>query len=347
MAAQFRIDLGQYNGSGGSLQAKAFIRKVDNAQEAGDVAGERMAGMVKNALKGVAEMWLETQQALGTAGLDNWGTLRPLMVAKFCKRLTVAELAQLEQTLTHKAGEKVEEFFTRCQRFTLEQDADLTNAQRADAAYQAQRDRKIKFNFLKGLREDVRRAMAGVDVNAVDNDVLLAAANNAEILTLKKSENEVKKPEVDALSPDLTPEGRAIIAAMENRFFRGGVGRGAARGRGNFRGRGGRNNNNRGGRTFVRDMTPEEARTRGFSFCRRHQNWGGHAEHDCRATHLPIGPSYNQNAGRGAGGGGGWNNRGRGGANRRSFASAAGASSDPANEFQAWTYDEPPPAGNA
>jgi hypothetical protein len=348
MAAQYRIDVGTFTGTGGSLQAKAFLRKVDNAAQAGEVEGPRMAGIVKNALKGTAEKWLENQISLGTAGLDNWNTLRPLMVTKFCKRLTVAELAALEDTLTHKAGERVEDFFTRCESFVLEQDADLADQVRQQAIYQAQRSRKIKFAFLKGLREDVRRAMAGVDVMAVDNAALLEAANNAEILCLKKSDvhGESSKPEVDELFSE-TPEGRQFVAYMDQRYSRGGGGRGGARGRSNFRGRGGRNNNRGGGtpRRFVKDMTPEEARARGLNFCRRHQAWGGHAESDCRAMHLPIGPFYNS-AGRGATGGG-WNNRGRGGANRRSYANAAGASTDPANEFQPWTYEEAPASGNA
>jgi hypothetical protein len=326
MAAQYRIELGQFFGNGGSLQAQAFIRKVDNAIQASDIEPERMAGMVKNALKGSAEMWLENQTAMGTAGLGSWTTLRPLMVAKFCKQLTVAELAALERTLEHKQGERVEEFFTRCQRFVLESDADTTNAHRATDAYKLQFERKIKFAFLKGLKEEVRRAMAGTDVNAATCDELLAAANNAETLTMKKSEAsaEAKKPEVDAV--------------FQQGFTRG---RGGQRGRGNFRGRGGRPNSRN--RNFVdyRNLTPDDARAKGLTFCRRHQNWGKHSEADCRATDLPMGPSYNR------GGTGGGFARGRGGGARRSYANAAGASDDPGNEFQPWAYDEPPASGNA
>ena len=73
--AQYRVDVGTFDGTGGSMRARQFIRIVDQAIASSGITVQRMAAIVQAALKGAAALWLETRQSLGTAGLDSWATI--------------------------------------------------------------------------------------------------------------------------------------------------------------------------------------------------------------------------------------------------------------------------------
>ena len=109
--AQYRVDIGTYDGQGGSVKARQFLRNVDRAIAASGITGERMASLVQSALRGDANLWLETKQGLHVAGLDAWVTLRPLLEAQYCRTLHVAELALLERQLEHRQLEQVSSFY--------------------------------------------------------------------------------------------------------------------------------------------------------------------------------------------------------------------------------------------
>lgn len=341
MAAQgqYKIDIGHYDGTGGSLRARSFIGDVDNALAASAVADARMAGIVRSALRGDARLWLDTQVSLGTAGLGLWSTLKPLLLLEFAARLTVAELAALERSLEHKGGERVAAFYVRCQRFHLEEDSDLPAATLASVIYTEQFARRVKFSFMKGLRAEVRLAMAGVDVQASSGPELLAAAKTAEILTMKKSEvaPQSKPTEVDAISAGLSTEGQAILAALERRFGRGGPprgGRGRGQPRGAQRGRGNAptGENRRPGPSF------QELQARDRALCGRCHKMVKHRTAECFNS-----VSDNTAASSGRQDPRGPPTRSSGG---RSYAAAASATFEPGEEFQVYDYGGQQ-AGNA
>lgn len=338
MAAQYRIDIGHFDGLGGSLAARSFVHDVDNAIAASGVTPERMAGIVRGALRGAARAWIETAQELGTAGLASWTTLKPLFTAEFGGQLTVAELASLERQLEHKPAEKVSNFYVRCQRYHLEEDSDLTADVKADDIYKEQFTRRVKFSFMKGLRQEIRMAMAGVNVQTSTVAALLTAAKNAEILVMKKSDvapstsaADPKKQEIDALQASLSDDGRAILAMMEHRFGRGGKGKG---------GKGGRRGKGRGGPPGLTDgggsaapgpgrragPSLEVLRAREKALCHKCQKWVKHRANECF-----VGQDSAPAGGAGRGGGG----------NTRSYANAAGAAGDPGAEFQVFDYSDP------
>jgi hypothetical protein len=302
-AAQIRVDLPKFDDkTGGTIAARAFIAAADNAQVAGNINGARMAALVKGHLLGDAKEWLDTQVALGTNGLDDWDTLRPLFQAQFSRNMTMAELAALQRTLDHKTGEKTATFFVRCQRFHIEEDMGLPDATRAHAMYLAEFNRRVKMTFMKGLRPDIRLAMTGVDVNAATGPELLEAAKRAETLLMK----DVKAPTavasvqaptaqdnvqqqvtaILAANPGLSQEGQAMISAMAsfNAFGRGGN-RGGNNGRGgNGRGRGGGRGRGRGGQARGGNNGNNSNGTKTEkpkSWCKYHNKEVFHKENEC------------------------------------------------------------------
>jgi hypothetical protein len=343
--AQYKLDIGTYDGTGGTLKAKSFIADVNAAVQASGMADARMAGVVRSALRGDARLWIETQDALGTVGLGLWTTMQPLLSAEFCGSLTVAELVTLEKQLEHKPLEKVAAFYIRCQRFHLEEDQDLPQATKDDDIYKEQFGRKVKFSFMKGLRQEVRLAMAGIDVQDATAAQLLAAAKSAEVLVIKKpaeqkADTDAKvKAQVDALTAGLSEDGRAILAVMEHRFFRGGRG-GRGQGRGGARGQG-RGGRGRGYQPPAQDgggrrpgPSQETLRAREKALCGKCNQWVKHRANECFQY---------QNTDGAARGGGNQGNRGGGGGARgnRSYANAAGAHGPPESEFQVFDYEEP------
>jgi hypothetical protein len=332
-AAQYKLDVGTFDGTGGSLKAKAFIRDVDNAIAASGVTPERMSGIVRGALRGEARLWIDTMEEMGTGGLGSWTTLKPLLREEFSGALTVAELATLESQLQHKAMERASAFYVRCQRYHLEEDADVTAVVKADDIYKDQFARRVKMSFMKGLRADVRMAMAGVDVKTSTGIQLLAAAKNAEILVMKKPEQQPqdnsKKSDIDALQANLSEDGKAILAVMERRYGRGGRG---GSGRGGGRGRGGRGRGGGGGGQQREGGVPLEVlQAREKALCGRCNKWVKHRTNECYTN---LDGTATRGAGSGGRGGGG-----RGG--QRSYANAAGAAGDPGDEFAVYDYEEP------
>jgi hypothetical protein len=344
--AQYRVDIGKFNGKGGSLPAKAFLRNVDAAIDASGMTPARMAGVVRQALEGDAKAWFDNEADQAAAGLNSWTTLRPLLEAQFCGPLTVAELAVLERDLDHKPNEKVNAFYVKCQRFHLEQDVDVAPDVRADDIYKAQFQRKVKFTFLKGLRPDVRQAMAGVNVQTATVAELLQAARNAEVLVMKSHPPAAaggegrKQAEIDALQANLSPDCRAMLAVMQHNFrARGGARGGGGRGRGGGRGGGSSGGSASDGQARQGGQrrpgpSQETLRARQRELCNVCQQWVKHRPAECFKN-----SSVTDGYGRGGGGGGrGAAPRGGGG---RSYSNAAGASGDPGQEFAVYEYEDP------
>jgi hypothetical protein len=338
--ATYKVEIGHYDGQGGSLRARAFIADVDNAIIAGGITDARMAGLAKTALRGEARTWLETQVQLETAGLGLWSTLKPLLVQEFSAPLTMVELASLEKSLEHKVGERVSAFYVRCQRYHLEEDADLLPAMRGEDIYKEQFARRVKFSFMKGIRSEIRSAMAGLNVQEATAAELLTAAKNAEILTMKKgtapggagpsTENKQQgaaEQEISALEAGLSEDSKAILAIMERRFFNAGRGRGG-------RGGGGRGRGGRGGRGGGNPTPPLEVlQAREKAQCNRCGKWVKHRAKECFVN------LDNQRGGRGGQARGRGGRGGQGGQPQNfSYAQAAGAMANPEDEFV--VYDD-------
>jgi hypothetical protein len=349
--ATYKVDIGHFDGQGGTLRAKAFISDVDNALIAGNITDVRMAGLVKAALRGEARTWMDTQVDLRTPGLDAWSTLKPRLKAEFSAPLTMTELATLERQLEHRAGERVASFYTRCQRYHLEEDADIDAATRDEDIYQQQFQRRVKFSFMKGLRSEIRSAMTGMNVQASSAADLLAAAKNAEIMTMKKgtapggapaatqaADKQTADPELAALEANLSEDSRAVLAILERRFGRGGS-RGN-RGGGGRGGRGGRGRGGRGGRGGSYNGPPLDVlQQREKQLCNRCNKWVKHRTAECYVDlDAPRrgrgGGRGNRGQGRGGGGGGDY----------ASYAQAAGGAGAPEQDF--FVYEEGPSSKN-
>lgn len=331
--AQFQIVVPKFEGKANdSLGARAYFNNIDNAIIASGCTPARMAGLVRQNLRGPALTWLDTQVILGTAGLDSWTTLRPLMVAEFAPLLTVAQLADMERELVHKADSSVSAFFISCQRYHLEEDADLTADVRAAELYKSQFDRRVRLSFLKGLRSEIRMAMSGVDLTAASNADLLKAAKNAEVLVRKPGTTSGSVASADAVFDvaHLSDEGRALLAAFERRFNRGG---GRGRGGGGGRGRGGRGGGPAEGAPRRPGPSQEELRARDRAKCGTCGKWVKHRTNECFSKQ--DGQTSRSDGGGGSGNRGG----GRGGGSSRSYAQAAGADGEPEGEFA--VYSEP------
>jgi hypothetical protein len=330
--ATYRIDLGSFDGLGGPMAASNFCGDVTSASTAGNVPDARMAALVHGALKGNAKAWLEVQKGLLVQGLDLWTTMEPLFRAEFCTPLTVVELATLEKAMVHKAGEGVSAFYIRCQKYHLDEDIQEPDDVKTNAIYIAQFARRVKLTFMKGLKNEVRQAMVGSNVHTMTGPELLQAAKNAEMLQTRAAggngSNAVAKSEAAAAEAALSPEGRAIVAVIENRFRSRGGGRGG-RGRG-FSSQDGRG----GGGRQPKAVAQEVLRLREKAKCNR---CGMMAKHRANECFVQLDGAPYEGSGRG---GGNQRGRGRGRGRSASYAAAAAADGSGGNEFS--VYDEPP-----
>ena len=159
MTATSRVDIGTFSGTGGLVTAETFVTGVDYAMSHSGMEDARMAALVKNAIKGHARVWLEILLKKRTPGLDKWSTLKTLFMQRWCRQLAVVQLAEMESSLTQQQGEPVEHLYERCERYVLEDNADLTEVEMRQSGMIKMTDRYVKKLFLKGLRRDVREAM--------------------------------------------------------------------------------------------------------------------------------------------------------------------------------------------
>ena len=169
------------------------------------------------------------------------------MEAKFCKPLTIAQLAVLRSGLIQRKDETVSMFFTRCKVFHLEEDSGLTQAQRAEAVFITEFTRRHKLSFMTGLRQEIKLHMRGINPNRSTLEEILEEAETAEIMTTpttphgavatlehgKTSAEEAQA--MAALTANLSEDGKKTVEAMQQlmafRFGnRGRTGRGGGRG---------------------------------------------------------------------------------------------------------------------
>jgi len=186
-AGNIRINIREFDGTGGPTIAQAFVGEVDDAIQGGNIKDGQAAGVVRSLFKGKARDWLAVQRQTKAADIKTWTRLRVIFQARFCKRMTIAELKQAEAALFMKTDESVDDFYDRVYKFHLDEDAGVTAARKATADYIVELNARIKKIFIKGLRNEIRNAMIGRDVTAENLDTLVNVARNAEILQMKPS----------------------------------------------------------------------------------------------------------------------------------------------------------------
>ena len=348
MAAQYRVDIGTYDGQGGNVRARAFVRDVETARLSSGMADANVAGIVRAAMRGDARIWIDTQDLIGTAGLGLWTTLRPLLLDAFAVTPTVNDLAEMEKTLEHKASESVLIFYTRCQRYHLEADADIPAEEQDTDAYRNQFGRKVKFSFMKGLREDIRLAMTSIDVPGSTGAQLLTAAKNAESILAKKTGGaggtSKGRAEVDAMTANLSEDGKAVLASMgyQQRGGGRGGGRGRGYGRGGREGRGGgrppaaQDGGGPGGGRRQGSVPLDVLQGRQRAHCTHCNKMVKHRANECfdNPNNASAGnpPRYTDGGAAPPRGGG------RGGGRGRSYAAAAAG--DPGQEFETFDFND-------
>jgi hypothetical protein len=329
-----RLELGSFDGSGGPIAAKRFLKAADRAMISGEIDGPRMAAIVGSLLKGDARIWYDAEEDANTPGLEDWATLRPLMEANFCKPLTIAQLAVLRASLMQQKDEQVSKFFTRCKAFHLAEDAELPAATRAAPIFVNEFQRRHKLSFMTGLRPEIKLHMRGLNPNRVTVDDMLEEALNSEILTTTTTQQgtvaaAAAEPSAEhsiaALTAGLSEEGKKTMEAVQQLMafqFRGrGRGRGGGRGYGNYTQsfQGGRG---RGGPSLAVLQGREKA------LCPRCNKMAKHRAPECYVN-------LEKSAGRGGGFTRGGQQPGRGRGQAVSYAQAASADGfdDPNQEF--------------
>ena len=185
---QSRVDIGQFDGNGGLVQAENFVAAVDNALVMTKMDDARMAAMVKSAIpaKSPARVWLEIQTRKQVAGLDKWSEFRVIFQARWCRKLAVVQLVEMEEGLKQKAGEPVEFMYERCERYVMEDNADLTTEELAQSGAQKMYNTQVKKLFLKNLKREVREALT-IQTKTASADEVKEAAMAVEAAKLKQS----------------------------------------------------------------------------------------------------------------------------------------------------------------
>jgi hypothetical protein len=322
--AQYKMSFPTFDDSTGPLGARDFVDAVDNAL-GGGVTDDKLAHLVRANLKGSAKTWLTAEMASGTAGLDRWSTLKPLFQEEFCTPLNLDELAVLEDTLTHRANEKVSAFYTRCKVFYIETFANSPQAVKDEDEFKHATSAMVNFKFIKGLREDVRKAMTGIDPQNSTPAQVLAAAKVAESLVLGKHKAAASVAATNAstgvsagqqmaaimdATAGLSAESRALVASAVSAFN--------VRGRGNGRGQGQRGRGQpRPGAQQQQQHSGGNGNGRGQAgkkrWCNYHQKMVKHAESECSIKTGVMPPFLRGPPGsRGGGAQGSQGSRGRG-----------------------------------
>ena len=98
-----------------------------------------------------------------------------LLLIFFMVTTTFTKETHLSVDLPEATGEPVENLFERCERFVLEENADLTDDEMQQAGAQKMFATQVKKAFLKNLRRDIREAL-NIKTKEVSADELKEAA---------------------------------------------------------------------------------------------------------------------------------------------------------------------------
>lgn len=179
---QVRVQLPNFDGSLGPAAAVRFIRQVDLMQRAGGLDENRTAAAFAMALQGPAAAWLDRLVLENNNAVNNWAQLKPIFKARFVRILSTYEKVQLMNSLVQRPAEQVAEFLDRCYMAHHSKDLQLTDEVKQEAGYGAALNRNILDSFVGGLREDVRRHLANLDLSTATLVQVEQAALNAETI---------------------------------------------------------------------------------------------------------------------------------------------------------------------
>lgn len=210
----------KFSGSGGAIEFLLFQQQVEETKTAGSLTDEAAASAAVKAFKdpSSAKTWHNRMILQNNKDILQWGTLKPLMLARFCKAPTLGEQKKMSDELVQTAGENAADFFDRVALTMSKCDIGLPDTVTKGAGYKTELERKTKDKFLIGLRPNVRNALTGFATATSSMDELLAAALNAEaVLNVGNAGNAAAAAApIDEIGGD--DEMNAEIAAFNARW---------------------------------------------------------------------------------------------------------------------------------
>ena len=162
-SSDMTIKLKGWDGSGGAADCIRFIRRVETVKRTGNLSDAKTASAALAVLTGAVENYVDRFVMREDDRISEWPTLKQLLKDKYCKPMTVADLERMVSALYQKKGEPVADFRDRCELAYLTQDLTLPEAQRNTAGYGVFLDLRVKQQFLKGMRHNIRQHLGNLD----------------------------------------------------------------------------------------------------------------------------------------------------------------------------------------
>ena len=277
------FEIPYFYGSDDKISAKAWTTFIDNVQQISTWTDAVTAQYAYLALRDKAADWAYNQKQGRNERMNSWITLKQDFETRFHRDATLSEESALQDSLIQKKNESVNDFYDRVEsaQYVFDQNwaplaagANAAAIAQDNASKKASHDYGLRREFLRGLREDIKKVVVLKDNVSTPENLLKKSVEIEKALNLgEKANPDLKVAEVAeidgaaCLAPappaaqketfDVKELKECVEFIRTQRQQNRGNGRGFRfRGqRGQFRGYGSRrgnngfrfNNNNRGG----------------------------------------------------------------------------------------------------
>ncbi len=218
---------------------RRFIARVDAHKTQMKLDDKQTAEAVSECLDGRAWDWYDNVTQEKVAGRDVWtaeaggACLRKLLMERYAKELTPAQIAKAMHELKMEAGESVDDFLDRCKKLQFRiEGPDCPREGDNKAGYDIMHEAAIKTMFLNGLTTELKNVTLTTAKGHKLGEYVVAARTAEASVKQVRNINELSFGEEETDEPLPMPTAQEV-AWMYQTF------RGRGRGRGG-RGRGGR-----------------------------------------------------------------------------------------------------------
>ena len=289
-----------------TLSTLSWVESVDRQKAANDWSEQNTARFAAAALREKAAGWYRAAREEEAGAVQQWVTLRPLLVTRFSATRSPAQKVALISNLTQRDNESVLEFYDRVANAYYEalrdRRAALTDPNGAEkkAGFDAARNELFKYSYVSGLKRPIREQIEATMEATADPKWLREKASTLETaLSHQASKKGYAAPTLSIFPPtETTPtaasgQQQPTPSSLEMEQFKAFLA--FTRGHRQGAGSGGASSNNRS-TAQVDPNAPRQPmategtrrlgpmRERGWVFCHRCGQWGLHIRAECKLS---------------------------------------------------------------
>ena len=207
---------------------RRFVARVDAHMTQHNLTQKQTVDAVSDCLDGRAWDWFDNLQSKKTAGREVWtadagaACLKALMLARYAKEMTPAQVAQAMTSLKMETGESVDDFLDRCEKLQFKiEGPTFPRDGNNKAGYDIMHEGAVKTLFINGLSQGLKNTTLTTAKGLGLKDYVDAARTaETSLKQVTKRVDEVNLQDQDESSDDesLRMPSRKDIARMYAAF---------------------------------------------------------------------------------------------------------------------------------